>query len=274
LATINEDDFEGTHLMVMVTPETADQRRIQVEMYWWHPEDREQNSARCSDLFCDTYDLTQLPDLIEQALDDQVRCTIELFLPRSLMSFNLEFPSERLRSPVVHHRVVRRFAERQAVFSCTNINEKSRELNKAKSYWESKWRVFSGSCHDMHRYHKWIEREELSDTDGLFIELVTEQHLCCTSPSFAPQSVLDEVLSQNLRAGVPVCFWSNQVAIDIKDALDTCITGESASFLKRIRELQVQGLRSKSVPHIGRLLYIVWDDPYRPFPGPQRRHQN
>jgi hypothetical protein len=183
------------------------------------------------------------------------------------MSYNLEFPDERAKSPLIHHRVVRRFVERQAVCNVTRENKKARDLRQAHEYWKTKWRQFFNSHYVVAHHHQWINSADLNDVDSLYISLVTNKQICCTSPSFAPKDQLTTLLYQGLRAGVPVCFWSGYERADLKDALGHHLSNPRDLFLTQMRQLQVKSLLTPSEPHIVRQLFLVWDDPECPFPG-------
>lgn len=266
------DDFEQARLMVMVTPTTADGQYIEVTMFWCR---RGEKPKVCSDAPGKVNNLSQLSNVIQQGLDSHIldtpiHVTIEIFLPYYLMDYNLEFPSdpgEVDTSFLVHHQVMRRFAERQAIHNIKRIdNKKTRELVQSMVYWKEKSNRFLDHQHKIKQLHKWIKSDELNNEASLYTNLIITPDVCCTSPSFAPKERLAQLLYQNLRSGVPACFWSGNGEINLEAEFDGCLSHFGKEFLMQMRELQAQGLGSSDKLHKGKLLFLLWDDAERPFP--------
>lgn len=262
-----QQEYDKNHLMVMITLETADAQKIDVSMYW---KEQSQNSKKCSDAPGAIRDLSELPDEIEEVLGGRIHCTVEVFLPRELMGYNLEYPQER-RSLLANHKVIRRFAERQGVNKQRRVRNNRVALKQieAKEHWERKWQKFRGSTYDMEQHHLWIEEDHMVHENDLYLDLTENRipGICCTSPSFAPKGQLLKLMEHNLQTGIPICFWSEYEQIDFKSTFGPCLTKSKEGFRNAIQQLQRSGLKSSASSRKGRFLYLIWDDPDNPFPG-------
>lgn len=263
-----QQEYDKNHLMVMITLETADAQKIDISMYW---KEQSQNSKKCSDAPGTIHNLSELPDEIEEVLGGRIHCTVELFLPRELMGYNLEYPQER-RSLLANHKVIRRFAERQGVNQQRRLrnNRVALKQMEAKEHWERKWQKFRESTYDMKQHHLWIEEDHMVYENDLYLDLTENRipGICCTSPSFAPKGQLLKLMEHNLQTGIPICFWSEYEGLDFKLIFDPCLTKSKEGFRNAIQQLQRSGLKSSASSRDGRFLYLIWDDPDNPFPFP------
>ena len=263
---IAQREYEQTRLMVMITSATVDAQDIEINMYWKY---QNQRSEKCLDAPGTIRDLSELPDVIEEVLGGRIHCTVEMFLPKELMGYNLEYPKER-HSLLVTHKIIRRFAERQIVDRPKRVRQTLTTLKQieAKNHWEKKWQRFRGSIRNVEQHHFWIEQAHMAYENDLYQDLTDpNQEICCTSPSFTPKDQLTKLLGYNLQAGIPICFWSEHEQIDHKATLGPCLVKPKEGFRNSIQRLQYLGLKSSDAMRKGRLLYLLWDDPDNPFPG-------
>lgn len=161
--------------------------------------------------------------------------------------------------------------ERQRIFEPNPIhhNRVLKRLRLAKRDWETKWQRFKMDSLTTRTQHSWIAVEELHNRNRLQLRL-RQANVCCTSPLFTPLAhnvqQLEAIIASALLAGIPVVFWSRRRQSVRSDLEQHLLCHHTNDLLDQINQIRNDALSADSDDHVGKHLFVMWDDPHRRYP--------